>query len=281
MHAGPELLVGQLELLLEVGQLAVQVGVLMLQLAEEVSGVPGVGHEMAAAASADTDTAARRLPGPGRHGAVRVVVQRGEAAAVAAVPVERPVVAVVAVLAARVGQYAAAAAAARVAVQRLVPGRRHDAHAVHGTAGAAGPVGRAAGRAHGPSPVVQQHGAVEVVVAVVRRGRDAAAAADAQAAASHAGLVRAAGVVVGRTGARPDRPAAHRAVALAAAASDAARARRVRARRRPVDRRQLGGYAPGAAGRARARGAQRRARPVRFPGRHGARVVVTSRRTPH
>lgn len=175
----------------------------------------------------------------------------------------------------RVGQYAAAAA--RVPVQRLVPGRRHDAHTVDRSAGASGPVGRAAGGAHCPSPVVQQHGTVEVVVPVVRRRH--AAAADAQSAAPDARLVRvsaahaaAAAVVVGRPGTRPDRPAAHRAVPLSTAA--ATRSRRIRPGRRPVDRGQLGGYAPGAAGRARSRGAQRRPRPVRFPGRHVAVTVA-------
>lgn len=269
VHAGPEFLVGELQLLLEVGQFAVQVGVLVLELTQEVPGVTGVGHKVAAAA------AAGRLPGPGRHGAVRVVVDRGERAAVAAVPVERPVVAAV-VVAAGVGEYAAAG----VAVQRLVPGRRHDAHAVRGTAGAAGPVGRAAGRSHGSAPIVQQHGAVEIVVAAVVRRHAAAAAhaetaaahADAAHAAAHPGLVRPV-VVVGRAGARTHRPSADRAVALSAA-----RARRIRARRRPVHGGQLGGYATGAAGRPGAGGAQRRSGSVRFPGRH---VTVWPSRRSH
>jgi len=174
VHARPELLIGQLELLLEVGQFAVQVSVLVLELTQEVAGVAGVGHEV----TADAHAAARRLPGPGRRGAVRVVVQAGKSRTVTAVPVERPVVAVVAVLSAGVGQYAAAAAPADagVPVQRLVSGRRHDAHTVGGTTGAPRPMGRARPRAgHGPSPVVQQHRAVEIVVPVVRRRRHAAA----------------------------------------------------------------------------------------------------------
>lgn len=262
VHAGPELLIGQLQFLLEVGQFAVQVSVLMLELAQEVAGVAGVGHEVATAAS---DTAARRLSGPGRYGSVRVIVQAGEPAAVAAVPVE-PVVAVVAVLSAGVGQYAATAGAAGVPIERLVPRGRHDAHPVRGTAGTPGPVRRASGRAHGSSPFVQQHGAVEVIVPVVRRRH--AAAADAQAATADARLVGTSAVVVGRPGSRPDRPPAYRAVALAAASASATRPRRIRPGRRPVDRRQFRGYAPGAAGRARARGSQRRSRAVGFPGRH-------------
>jgi len=103
VHAGPEFLVGQLEFLLEVGQFAVQVGVLVLEFAQEVSGVARVGHEVSATNATAADTTAWRLSGPGRHCAVRIVVQRRKTASIAAVPVERPVVAVVAVLAAGVG----------------------------------------------------------------------------------------------------------------------------------------------------------------------------------
>lgn len=60
VHAGPKLLVGQLQLLLEVGKLAVQVGVLVLELAQEVSRVPGVGHEVA---TATTDATAYATAG--------------------------------------------------------------------------------------------------------------------------------------------------------------------------------------------------------------------------
>lgn len=237
----------------------------MLELAQKVAGVTGVGHEVATAAS---DTAARRLSGSRGHGPVRVIVQAGEPTAVAAVPV-KPVVAVVAVLSAGVRQYAATAGAAGVAIQRLITGGRHDAHPVRGTAGTSGPVRRASGWAHGSSSFVQQYRAIEVVIPVIW-GWDAATA-DAQAAASDACLVGASAVVVGRSGARPDRPSAHRAVALAAASASATRPRRIRPGRRPVDRRQLRGYAPGAAGWTRARSAQWRARAVGFSGWHVTR----------
>jgi len=259
VHAGPEFLVGQLEFLLEVGQFAVQVGVLVLEFAQEVSGVAGVGHEVAATNATATDTTARRLSGPGRHRTVRIIVQRRKTTTVTAVSVERSVVAVVAVLAAGVGEYATAAG---IAVQRLVPGRRHDAHPIDGTTGATGPVGRAAGRSHGPSPVVQQHRTVQVVVSVVRRRDSTAATADAHSSATDARLMCAtataadssSAVVVGRPGARSDRSPAYRAVPLAAT-STSARSRGIRPGRRPVDRRKFSGYAPGAARRTRSSGA--------------------------
>lgn len=108
MHAGPEFLIGQLQFLLKVGQLPVQVGILVLKLTQEVSGVAGVGHEVTATAG--------RLPGPGGHGAVRIVVDGRKAAVVTTVAVERPVVATV-VVAAGIGEYATTG----VTIQRLVP----------------------------------------------------------------------------------------------------------------------------------------------------------------